>query len=687
MQKYLEVKQNGYKDCGPSCLLSLIRYYGGNASIEELSLLLRTDNNGTTAYNLINGAKQLGFDGYGIKYTYEEIINSSYSFPIITHVLTNNMYHFIVIYGSNNKNTLYVMDPAIGNKKMKFEEFKKIYLGTSIVLYPVKKLAKLDNVKNITKYLFEYLYECKSEFVKFLFLSIITVLLSIVCSYYLQIVIDYILPYNSHEYLYIISYLFINIYIFNDLLTYIKNKYLIKITNNIGIRLNNETIRHLFNLPYQFFKNKSTGEVLTRVVDIKNLKSIIENTVINIAMNVILIALSMIVLFIINNKLFLISFVSLTLYYLVVKVYSHIFKKDIECFQLKDEEYNKTLTEAIEGYETNKNINMTNYVVKKLEKMYIVYSKKYSMFKSSMNNQVYLKNIVMNISYVITMYFGLKYVMLGSLSLGNFIVFNSLLSYFIEPIKDILDLEPNINYMKNIYNRINDILIMKSNPISHTDVMVQGDILFNNVGYGYNSLISTFNGVSLKIKYGSKYLIYGKSGSGKSTLLKLLLKYLNDYKGDIKIGYNNLKDIDNSIIASSFTYVSQNNYINNDTIKNNIIYDRNINNYEYENMLKICNVDRVRDSKELRNDFMIEDNGFNISGGERQKIILARALLKKSNYIILDEALSEVGLEEEKDILNKILNYFYDKTIIYISHKKEIIDLFENIYYLERSKA
>ena len=163
------------------------------------------------------------------------------------------------------------------------------------------------------------------------------------------------------------------------------------------------------------------------------------------------------------------------------------------------------------------------------------------------------------------------------------------------------------------------------------------------------------------------------------------MKYLDDYKGKILIGNYNLKDIGSNIIHDNFTYVSQNSFINNDTLKNNIIFKRNISESEYEKVIELCNLNNLRDSKPLRNNYMIEDNGFNISGGERQKIILARSLLKDSNYIILDEALSEISVEEEKEIINKIINIYQDKTIIFISHKKEIIDMFNDKYELERS--
>ena len=122
-------------------------------------------------------------------------------------------------------------------------------------------------------------------------------------------------------------------------------------------------------------------------------------------------------------------------------------------------------------------------------------------------------------------------------------------------------------------------------------------------------------------------------------------------------------------------------------MKNNIVYDRNISDLEYERVLEICNLKELRNNKKMSNDFLIEDNGFNISGGERQKIILARSLLNRFNYLILDEALSEVDYFEEKQIINRIFDIYHDKTIIYISHKKEIINMFKDKYKLERSNS
>ena len=179
------------------------------------------------------------------------------------------------------------------------------------------------------------------------------------------------------------------------------------------------------------------------------------------------------------------------------------------------------------------------------------------------------------------------------------------------------------------------------------------------------------------------YLIYGYSGVGKSTILKVLNGEIENYKGNIYIGGVNIKDINYSVLKKSISFVSQEEKLFNDTLKNNIKLFRNVTDEEYEKVLKITFVNKIRDSKSFRDDFVIYEDGINLSGGERQKIILARALLKSFNYLIIDEGLSEVSFSDEKQILDNIRALYKNKTIIYVSHKKDIIDFFEDRYELK----
>lgn len=685
LNKKLIVKQNGFKDCGASCLLSIMKYYGCEASHEEVTFTLKTGVDGTNAYNIINGSRLYGFDGYGIHYTYEEIINSEVSFPIICHVIKNNMYHFIVVY-KVNKNSLTIMDPGSNITKMTFDEFKKIYQETSLVIYPVKKVNNLVNKNKLLDVIIDYLKLEKKNLIMIISTSTILIILSILINYFTLIIIDYILPNYNYSLLIKITISFLITSIIKNIINYIRGKLIIKVNSKLTINLNNNIIKKLFNLPYQFFKNKSTPEVISRINDLKEFKDSFSEIIINISTNILLVFISFILLLKINIKLFIIYIIEINIYILITLIYKNKNNKHIDEILINESNYNKTLNDSIYSYEINKNLNLNNNTLKNIEISYIKNDYSHKIYDYSINFQILLKELISNLTYIISLFISTICIHKNIMTLGNFLLFNSLIYYFTEPLKNILELEPNINYLKNIYRRINDLLLVSSEETNKTDKIIRGNIVIKNLYYLVNEK-ELFSNVSFKIKYGSKFLIYGNSGNGKSTIIKILLKYLNDYKGNIFIDNKNIKDIDSNIISNSMTYVSQNNFILNDTLRNNIIYGRRINDEEYERVIHICNLDTLRNSNKLRNNMIIEEDGFNISGGERQKIILARSILKDSEFIILDEALSEIGVEEEKEIIKKLFNYFKEKTIIYISHKQEIIEMFNEKYKLERSKA
>lgn len=683
MNKKLIVKQNSFKDCGPSCLLSIMKYYNIEVSHEELTLNLKMDREGTNAYNIINVSKLYGLDGYGIHNSVDDIINGKVKLPIICHVLKNSYYHFIVVYKVKNNN-LIVMDPSTNNTKLDIETFKSLYLNTSIVIYPVKKINIINNNKRLIDIIKIYLNKEIKNIIKTILYSLFVILLTLFLNTYTLLLIDYIIPNYKLKLLIIITFIFLLLGVYKSILNYYKNKLIIYLSKQISIYLNKEVINKFFNLPYLFFKNKSTSEVISRINDLEIFKEIFTSIIVSLSTNIILIIVSMIVLLSINIKLFIINIISLVLYFIIVISFKNSFSKRTE--QLLDNKsiYNKILNENIYSYESNRNINQINNKILKIENKYKDYIHSESKYNILFNKQLTIKDILFIFTNILSLSISILLIINNSLTIGRLFLYTSIVYYFIEPIKEILDLGPNINYLKSIYNRINDLLLVKEKEDIKDKYKIKGDIKINNICYSYNNIDYIIKNINLEIPYKSKYLIYGKSGLGKSTIIKILLKYLGDYKGNIKIDNNDLKNISRESIQDSFTYVSQNNYITNDTIKNNIIYDRDIDDNDYKKIIDICNLNTLIESKYLKDNFVIEDNGFNISGGERQKIILARSLLKDSNYIILDEALSEVDVYEEKQILNKIFDYCKDKTLIYISHKKEIISMFKEKYKIER---
>ena len=685
MNKHLIVKQRNNYDCASACLLSIMKYYGIDTSIDEVSYILKTTSEGTNALNIINGSRTFGFDGYGVHYSYDEIINNNVMLPIICHVKKNNMFHFIVLYKINKKN-IEIMDPSSNIYKVNKEYFKDIYLNTSLVIFPIKEINNISKSKFLIDIIYDYFVIYKFKILKIIIYSFLTVLFGIFTNYYLLISIDYYVLNNS-KYFFIVSCFFLNVFLINNILTYIRNKHLIYLTQNIYSNLTLSVIRKLFNLPYQFFKSKSTGEVESRINDIELFKSLISNLLTTISIDMIFIIVSSIILIFINKYLFLIILIEMIIYLIYILLSKNKLNNKIEHLIISNGEYNKYLNEIINSYEIDKNLNLTHKSLKIIEYKIMSLLNKMNNYELYLDKQDLIKNLIVDIGYVIAICISVIYVNKNIITLGELFLFNSIMFYFIEPIKNILSLYNDMFYLKNVIYRINDLIKIKSNNEDLSLDKIKGDIIIKDLTYSIDGINYLFEDINIKIEYRDKFLIYGKSGYGKSTIMKILLKYINEYKGNIYFNELNLKDINSNVISNSFTYVSQNSFIINDTLKNNIIYRRSVNQFEYEKILDICNLKNLRDSKLLRDNFIIEDNGFNISGGEKQKIILARSLLKDSNYIILDEALSEVDFNEEKEIIKKIFNAFEDKTIIYISHKKEIIDLFKKKYYLERRKV
>ena len=189
--------------------------------------------------------------------------------------------------------------------------------------------------------------------------------------------------------------------------------------------------------------------------------------------------------------------------------------------------------------------------------------------------------------------------------------------------------------------------------------------------------------LSFTISPGKKVALVGYSGSGKSTILKLLYRYYEINRESIFINNIDINDYTLKDIRDNISYISQNEVLYTDTIKNNIILDREINDIEYLNICKLTYVnDVIKNSNEGHN-LLLEENGINLSGGQRQRIILARALLKTSSIVLIDEGLNEIDIKLERQILNNIFNYYKDRTFIIISHRLNNSDLFNNIIKLE----
>ena len=681
MKKYPIVLQDEIKDCGVSCIQMILKYYGGYVKKSNLLEMTKTSKKGTTAFNIKDTLINLGFDCKGIKCDLNDITKDNIVLPCIASVTIDKSYkHFIVIYEINfKKKYLVIGDPADKVKKIKYEDFIKIFNNILLVFYPIKTLT-IEKETSQVNFIFNLLKPHKKTLLNIFVLSIFITLFSIITSFYTEYMFNS-LNYFSKKYLLFIFIIFFSIYILKIFSDYFRNKLLLFINQKLDLVLTLDVFEKIIKLPYSYYQNRTTGDVISRISDLESVREMISKVALSIFVDLPLTLISLIVLYFINKILFKVGLIILILYFIIIVIFRRVFNDYIRKIQVKKGESTSLMIESISGFETVKGMHIESNIKDKFEKRYVKYLKDVFKFQDLFFLQNLFKEIIDNIGFIIITLIGCLLVINDSMNIGRLLTFTSLLVYFLEPIKNIINLDTTIKEAKNALKRILDITTYEEEINGLVGNFSNGDIEFKNLDFSFNDRDYILKNINLKIKKGSKVMVVGKSGSGKSTLFKILMRFYKSKSNKVFINNIDLNTYDINILNNNILYVGQNEILFNDTIYNNLVFG----NSKSSNVLdvsKMCFVDELLDSN-LGYNMMIEENGFNLSGGEKQRIVLARALLKKFNILIIDEGLSQVDVNMERKILKNIFDKFKDKTIIFISHRLDNLDLFDNLIKIE----
>lgn len=671
-KKYPFTKQEGLKDCAAACMQMIIKYYNGYISINDLNEMLETTKEGVSAFKIIEVSNKIGFKATGIRLNLLEL-NKSVTLPVIAHVVINNYNHYIVVYKIDSfKKSVIIADPQSKIKTISFKEFESIWTNVIINLYPVKPIEHRNYEKNLNYK--NIILKNKKTIFQLCYISFIYMILSIVASFYMKYVFDNYLSNFHLIFTVFILFIIINLYkIFTNL---IRTKILIDLNKNIDIDLSLDIFSKILSLPYGYYRNKTTGEIITRYTELSKIRETISKVLLTLFLDLPLCITSLIIMYFLNSKLTMISLIAVLLYTIIVIGYNRILNDTILEAQIKKAEMNTVLIESINGFETIKGLNLYDYINLKFENKYIKYLKNVIRIDSILNIKENLKEIVNQLIEMIIIFTGVIYVRSETITIGTLMTYNSILVFFLAPIRNLLSLDNSIIESKRIVKRVNEMLKKEEN-VKKINI-VYGDILIKSLSFKQNEKI-ILNKINLHISKGEKVIITGKSGSGKSTLLKILMNYYNDYQGEIKINGINIKSINLKNV-----YISQNETLFTDTIYNNIVLGNNDSNFS--EIVKMCYVDEIINSN-LGYNQIIEENGFNISGGQKQRIILARSIINEFDLLLIDEGLNQIDVELERKILKNLFNKFHDKTIIIVSHRLENMDLYDKLIKLENGKV
>ncbi len=673
------VRQQDEKDCGVCSLLSIIRYYKGNVPLEQLRLDARTNNEGTTALNLVLASQKYGFDAVGMKV---ENLNDIKRLPAIAHLNLKKGYSHYVVIEKVTKDKIILMDPAKGKVVKFLWEFQKEWSGVVLIFYPKQKIMVLKN--DVTLFtIFKKVFISEKNLIKIIVLvSFLLTIFTIALGYYFQMFNSLYLNKYPINYLKVLVLVFAIFTCFKLFLTYYRSYLENHLNKNIDCLITSDFLKHLFNLPLNVITSRKSGEILSRVNELTSIKGLITEIFITYTLDFLIVVITTFLLIRISSKLFLILFLT-TIFYLFVGIITKksIFEKAYQNISIESE-FNNTVLENIKMINSIKNLDAVDGTLNKIERKLTHYLYDTYKVNTILNKINIFKVSCYEIGFFLINTFGFYFVYKGIINMIDLITFNALLNLYFEPLKNIVDSIPKYSFMKASITKINDFFGVRTEILGEKTSTDGYDISINNLNYSYNKYQNVLKSVNLNIKEGEFVLLQGASGSGKSTLCSILNKYITDYTGDILFGTMNYKDLSIKTIRDNIVYVGQNENIFTGSIKENITFGNKVSDLNFDKICKICKVDDVANKKTFRYESLIGSDEGNISGGEKQRIILARAVLKDFNVLILDEALSEVDIKLELEILKSIRENYKDKTIIYISHKK-YSNIFDKVINME----
>lgn len=706
--KYTFVKQHDITDCAAACMAMVCLHYKKETTITRLRDVMGTDIKGTNLIGLSKCAEELGFVSQAVKVDKEGFL-SKYTLPAIANIVTREgLSHFVVIFKITKKYVIYG-DPAKDLLRVEIDQFYKNFTGTLLLLKPNNEFVsgKLKGKNMFDRYM-KLLFPQKKLFAYALLASLIVTLLGILSSVFNNIIYDEILPYQQKDVLKMMLAVFVGVNLTSIFVSFIRQWILLHLSIKIDIPLMLGYFEHIYKLPMKFFASRRTGDITTRFSDAFTIKDIFTSIALSLFMDIGMALISGVILWQMNTKLFVIIIFMTLVSIVLVFIFKQPYKKINEEQMQQNSILNSEIIEGLRAFETIKGNANEEIELENIEKEYIKTLR--IGYKESMlsNIQGTISSVISGAGNLVLMYVGISSVISNELTLGSYMAFMTLAGYFTDPISNLVGLqlqiqEANIS-MKRLseimdYEREQELTFSKNSGVptlteeivdSHEYQLlekVDGDIEVNNVTFRYGNRKPALEGVSFTIPKGQKVALVGASGSGKSTIAKLLLKYYEPESGEITIDGVDINEYQNSSVRRAISYVPQNIELFSKSIYDNIrVGKQSASLEEVKEAAKKADAHEFIKRLPMQYYTYLEEAGNGLSGGEKQRIALARAFLKENQFYIMDESTSNLDFATENIIFDMIYNKFKKKTMLIVAHRLATVKDCDKIIVMDKGK-
>ena len=691
---YPHVSQHSQEDCGAACLASISKYYGRNITINHTREAVGTGQMGTTLLGLKRGAEILGFNARAVR-TSPDFLNrlNEVSLPAILHWKGS---HWVVLFGQKGKKCA-IADPAVGILYLSKKELKQDWEDRVLLLLepdPIRFSEQSDEKVGGLGRFFKRAWSYRQILLQVLPINIFLGLLSLAFPFLIQILTDEVLVRGDLKLLTTVAILVIAMNVVSSSLKLVQSNLIAHFAQRLELGLVMEFGWVILRLPLSYYENRRSGEIVSRLRDIQQINQLVSQVIVSLPSQIFVALISLGLMLFYSWKLTILAvFISLVMTLSLILFQPYLQQKTRRLL-VTEAENQGVLVETFKGALTLKTTSAIPHFWEELQGRF---SRRANLSFGTLQISIINENfsdLVSGAGSVALLWFGGSLVISPSeqLSIGQLLAFNAMNSNFLTLISTIINFVDEFTRAKTATQHLTEIIdttLESKNEHKKPSVTIspKSDLVCRNLNFHYPGRIELIENFSLTIPGGKVVALIGQSGCGKSTLAKLISGLYMFQSGNIQIGNYNLQDVSLDCLRKQVVLVPQEPHFWSRSILDNFrICDPHVTFEQITNACIIADVDEFICKLSNKYQTILGEFGANISGGQRQRLAIARAVISDPPVLILDESTAGLDPVSEAKVLEQLLEHRRGKTTIIISHRPRVVSKADWIIYLENGK-
>jgi len=689
--------QHDQMDCGPTCLKMVAKSFGRNFKLQTLRNLCDINRSGVSVLGITNAAEKIGMRTLPAKLDLDNLKQAE--MPCILHWRQN---HFVVLY-KVSKNKYSIADPGEGLIQLEESEFTRNWVGMSgnqegiaVFLSPKPEFYDQEN-ETITSINWSFLLRYFTAYKKLatqLFIGLlIGCVLQLIVPFLTKSIVDVGINTQNINFIYIVLFAQIAIIIGRVSIEFIRSWILLHISTRVNVSILTDFLIKLMKLPMGFFDTKMTGDILQRMNDQKKIETFLTGPTLNTLFSMFNLIVFSVVMVYFNLTIFLVFASCSLIYVLWIMVFLKKRRQlNYRSFELSARNQSGVV-ELITGMQE---IKLNNCEQQKRWDWEHIQAKLFKFNVKTLSLNQYQSGgatLINESKNLIITFLSAKAVIDGGISFGAMIAIQYIVGQLNSPIEQLIGFVQGFQDAKISLERLNEIYQLDDeqpdNSLRITTLPVNKELKISNLTFKYPEAGNNkvLEDLSFIIPEGKTTAIVGTSGSGKTTILKLLLRFYNPISGSITVGGKQLDGIDFRCWRSECGAVMQDGFIFSDTIERNIaVGDEFVDSKKMSAALNAANINDFVESLPLGLETKIGAEGSGISQGQKQRILIARAVYKNPQYLFFDEATNALDSSNERIIMNNMQKFFVGRTVVVVAHRLSTVSNADNIIVLEKGK-